>query len=331
MNTPSPIAVVTGGSGFVGSHLVDLLLEKGYEVRCAVRRSSNLQWLQNKPVKLYYVNLTEKDQLSEILTNAQYIFHVAGTVKSLTPEGYYKGNVHTTQILLDAALQYAPNINRIVVVSSLSASGIAPQPDHIITENQICKPLTQYGHSKLAQEQLCQQYFDKIPITIIRPPAIYGERDVDILLFFKSCYKGLIATTRHEQQFSLVYVGDVVNGMLQAALSPKAQSQTYFISSERGYFWHEVADIVSQHSGKKAITLRFPNWGVRGISAIAEYVGRVRKQAAILNIDKANEMVQKSWVCSSEKAKLDFGYRPLTTLEKGIPQTLRWYEQMKWL
>lgn len=327
----APIAVITGATGFVGSHLADLLLAEGYEVRCTVRRSSNIQWLQNKPVKLYYAGLDSTNDLAEVLHHAQYVFHVAGTVKSLDPQGYHQGNVQTTEILLNAILKYAPHIERVVVVSSLSASGIAPNKQELITETQACLPLTEYGRSKLAQEQLCHSYMNRLPITIIRPPAIYGERDVDVWLFFKSCYKGLIATTWHEQQFSLVYVGDVVKGILGAALSNNSASQTYFISSERGYFWREIADIVAEHRGKKAITIRIPNWGIRRISTVSEYIGRMRKKAPILNIDKANEMIQNSWVCSHKKATHDFGYQATMPLKKGIVQTLTWYEKMGWL
>jgi dihydroflavonol-4-reductase len=330
MSLPKKIAVVTGATGFVGSHLADRLLAEGYEVRCIVRRNSNLQWLANKPVQLYDTGLTRPADLADVLRNADYVYHVAGTVKSLKREGYYVGNVETTQTLFDAIEQYSPHVSRVVVVSSLSVTGPARGDMPLDEQSPYC-PLTEYGRSKVAQELLCAQYAQRLPISIVRPPAIYGERDVDVFLFFRSCYQGFIASTWHDQTFSLVYVGDVVAGMIGAATSPNAVGQTYFISSERGYQWGEIADIVARHRGKRAIICRIPDWGIRGVSALAELWGHLRKSPMILSRDKANEMIQQSWVCSSGKAERDFGYRAQMPPQKGIVQTLQWYEQNGWL
>jgi len=104
------ISVVTGASGFVGSHLVDLLLEKGHKVICILRKTSSRRWLENKPVEIFDKGLFDKDSLKEVLKNADYLFHVAGVVKAKKEEGYFKGNVETTRNLLDALVEVNPGI-----------------------------------------------------------------------------------------------------------------------------------------------------------------------------------------------------------------------------
>ena len=177
------IAVITGANGFVGSHLVDLLLENNYRVRCIIRKTSNLRWLENKNVEIFDTGLFDKGGLRKAFKDAEYIYHAAGVVKSKKPEGYFKGNVDTTKNLLESALEFKDSIKRFLVVSSQTATGPSLNGKPVDEETR-CKPITTYGRSKLAEEKLAQTYMDKIPITICRAPAVYGERDTEILIFF---------------------------------------------------------------------------------------------------------------------------------------------------
>ena len=95
------IAVVTGANGFVGSHLVDFLLQKNHTVRCITRKTSNLRWLEGKNVEIFDCGLNDKAGLRKAFEGAEYIYHVAGVVKSKKPEGYFKGNVDATKTVLD--------------------------------------------------------------------------------------------------------------------------------------------------------------------------------------------------------------------------------------
>src|SRR4030042_1031294 len=179
------ISVVTGGTGFLGSHLVDYLLSEGHKVRCIVRKSSNLKWLQNKPIEIFVTGLFDKDKLRDVLKGVDYLFHVAGVVKAKKPEGYFKGNVETTRNLLEVVKEVNPNIKRILVVSSQTACGPSLDGKHCNEETKQ-HPITTYGRSKFAQEELAKSYMNELPITIVRPPAVYGERDTEIYLFFKT-------------------------------------------------------------------------------------------------------------------------------------------------
>jgi nucleoside-diphosphate-sugar epimerase len=324
------IAVVTGPNGFVGSHLVDLLLKKGISVRCITRKNSKLTWLDGKDVQIFNCGLNDKEGLIKIFDGADYIFHVAGIVKSKTKEGYFKGNVDTTHVLLNAALN-SSTLKKFLVVSSLTVAGPAVngQP---INENSECKPITTYGRSKLAQEELTKSYRDKIPITICRAPAIYGERDTEILIFFKTFKRGLMTTIGlKDKRLSLLHVRDLANGLYLAAINKKAEGETYFISSEKYYTWQEVGKITEKVIGKKPIKIKVPHFAVYSIAAIAEFFSIFSSKAATLNIEKAKDITQSDWICDASKAIKDLGYKQEISLEEGIKSTVDWYREMKWL
>lgn len=326
----SPLAVVTGANGFVGSHLVDWLLQKNYRVHCVVRGGSNLRWLAGKNIKLHKCGLGEVEALRAVFKDADYLYHIAGVVASNTPEGYIQGNVDTTRIVLDAAIG-APNLKRVIVTSSLAAS--APtKPGKPVTEATPSAPLTAYGRSKVLQENLCKEYMNRLPITIIRPPAVYGERDTEVLLFFKTIKKGLLPLLGFDNKtLSLVYVRDLVRGMEMAATSPKAVGNTYFLTSGNEYTWKQLGQTVSKAIGKKAFAVRVPHFVVKIAAASSEWLAALSGKSTVFNREKCREIVQASWACSSEKASQDFGYQSQVSLEEGIGLTAEWYKGEGWI
>ncbi len=324
------IAVVTGANGFIGSHLVDLLLKKGISVRCITRKSSKLTWLVGKDIQVFSCGLNDKEEIKKVFEGADYIFHIAGVVKSKSKEGYFKGNVDTTHTLLNAALNNN-SLKKFLVVSSLTVAGPALNGKPV-DENSECKPITTYGRSKLAQEELTKSYRDKIPVTICRAPAIYGERDTEILIFFKTFSKGLMTTIGfNNKRLSLLHVRDLVNGLYLAAINKKAEGETYFISSEKFYTWQEVGKITEKIMGKKPIKIKVPHFAVYSIAAIAEFFSVFSSKAATINIEKARDITQLDWICDTSKAIKDLGYRQEISIEEGIKSTIDWYREMKWI
>ncbi len=325
------IAVVTGGTGFVGSHLVDLLLEKNYEVRCIVRKTSNLRWLKNKDVKIYDSGLFDKDKLNEILKDADYLYHIAGVVKAKTEEGYFKGNVETTKNLLEAVLEVNPAIKKVVVMSSLTACG--PSLDGTpCTEETEPHPITTYGRSKLEQEKLAMSFMDKLPITITRAPGVYGERDTEIYLMFKTYKQGLMTIVGFDKKLvSLIHVADLVKGIYQAGTSDKSTGKIYFISSEEFYDWDRISEGIKKAMGKGAIKIRLPHFLVYTVAAFAQFFAMFSNKPATFNLEKARDFVQKYWICDVSKAKRDLGYSQEISLEEGLKRTIDWYKRENWL
>ena len=327
----NPIAVVTGANGFVGSHLVDLLLEKKYRVRCLVRKTSNMKWLEGKDIEIIDTGLFDKEGLRKAFNDASYIFHVAGVVKSKKPEGYFKGNVDTTRNLLDAALEFKDTIQRFLIVSSQTATG--PSLDGIpVNEETKCHPITTYGRSKLAEEKLAQTYMDKLPITICRAPAVYGERDTEIMIFFKTFNKGLMTTIGfNRKKISLIHVLDLVYGFLLAATNDKSKNQIYFISSEKYYTWEEIGKVTSDVIGKNPVKVKIPHSVVFSIATIAQFFALFNTGPATLNIEKARDITQTNWTCDTGKAIKDLEYHQKISIEEGIKRTVDWYKKMKWI
>ncbi len=325
------IAVVTGANGFVGSHLVDLLISKNFLVRCITRKSSDLRWLKGKDVEIYDCGLYDRDGLRKAIINAKYIFHVAGVVKSKTPEGYFEGNVETTKTLLETALEFRSTIKKFLIVSSQTVTG--PSLNGLpVDEATECRPITTYGRSKLAEEQLAKEFMDRLPITICRAPAVYGERDTEILIFFKTFNKGLMTTIGFdEKKLSLIHVLDLVNGFYLAAVSEKSAGQIYFISSEKFYTWKEVGNITSKILNKNPLKVKIPHSIVYSLAGIAQFLAVFSSKPATLNIEKAKDITQKNWICDTSKAIEDLGYRQNISIEAGIKRTCDWYKEMKWI
>lgn len=325
------ISVVTGASGFVGSHLVDFLLSKDHHVKCLLRNTSSKKWLEGKPVEIINSGLFDKNSLREVLKDADYLFHVAGVVKAKTEEDYYNGNVETTKSLLDVVLEVNPKIKRVVILSSQTACG--PSLDgKPCTEETLEHPLTRYGKSKYMQEQLAKKYMDKLPITIIRPPAVYGPRDTEIYLVFKTYKTGLMTLIGFDEKLlNLVYIDDLINGTYLAAVSEKAIGQTYFIGTQEYYNWPQVGDSIAKAIGKKALNIRFPHWLVYTVAAFAQFFAMFGKQAATFNIEKARDFVQQHWTCDVSKAVNEIGFKQQFSLDESIKRTIDWYREMKWL
>lgn len=324
------IAVVTGGTGFVGSHLVDLLLAKDFEVRCIIRKSSNLRWLKGKNVKIFDCGLFDKEGLHEPLSDSDYLFHVAGVVRSKSKKGFFTGNVDTTKNLLDV-VSNSKKIKRVVIVSSLTACGPA-QNGIPCNEETVPNPITTYGKSKLAEEKLAKEYMSKIPITICRAPAIYGERESDIYAMFKGVQKGIMTLVGfNEKKLSLIHGRDFVNGIYLAALSEKAKGQIYFISSEKIYDWDKVSDAMEKAVGRKALRIRIPHFTIYLIGGVSHFLNYFSSKPATFNLEKARDFVQENWTCDTTKAMKDFGYSQQILLEEGMQSTVDWYREHKWL
>ncbi|MGB5287170.1 MAG: NAD(P)-dependent oxidoreductase [Ignavibacteriaceae bacterium] len=325
------IAVVTGANGFVGSHLVDYLLTKNFEVRCIVRNSSNLRWLENKNVIIFNCGLFDREGLGEAFKDANYIFHIAGVVKAKNEEGYFRGNVESTQVLLEVAAEKKESIKKFVIVSSQTVSGPSLNGKPVNEESE-CKPLTTYARSKLKQEQVVSGYQDIFPVTICRAPAIYGERDTEIFIYFQVFNRGLTTMIGFDKkELSLLHVADLVEGLYLAAVSDKSNGEIYFISSEKFYTWDEIGSITSRVLNKKAFKIKLPHFIVFTVAAFAQFFALFSSKPATLNIEKAKDLTQRFWICDTSKAVRDLGYKQKVSVEEGIKRTCDWYKQMKWI
>lgn len=324
-------ALVTGGTGFVGSHLVDLLLEKQYNVRCLIRKSSDRKWLNGKPLEFVYGDLFDENALREAVSGVDYIYHSAGVTKAKKKEDYYRGNSVGTKNLLAATAEHNPNLKRFVHISSQAAVGPS-ETRTPITEERPARPLTTYGKSKWQAEEECRRMMDRIPITIVRPPVVYGERDKDVFEFFNTYKKGLQPMVGFSEKLvSMIHVVDLVRGIVMAGESERTVGHTYFIASMRQYGWAEIGEATRKAMNKGALRIRLPEFVVYIVAAFAEFFSLFSSKPALINFEKARDMVQDYWTCDPSKAKQDFGFEQKISLEEGIRRTVEWYLAEGWL
>jgi nucleoside-diphosphate-sugar epimerase len=193
-------------------------------------------------------------------------------------------------------------------------------------------PITTYGRSKLAQERLAESYMQKLPITICRAPAVYGERDTEIFIFFQTFNRGLMTSIGYNKKIlSLIHVSDLVEGFYLASINSKSIGQKYFISSEKYYTWEEVGSVTSKILNKKPFKIAVPHLIVYAVAAEAQFLSIFSSKPATLNLEKARDITQTAWICDTRKAVKELGYRQKVSLEEGIKRTVAWYKQVKWL
>lgn len=322
---------VTGATGFVGSWVVERLVERGAHVTCLVRKTSNLRWISHLPLTYVYGSLFEPETYREALSKCHYVLHIAGVTKALKKKDYYLHNVEATDRLLQATVEWNQGLQKFVHISSQAAVGPSPSQEGI-DETHPCHPLTDYGKSKLRSEELASAYMDRLPITVLRPPAVYGPRDRDVFEVFRNIHRGFnLKVGRQEQFVSVIFVKDLAEGILLAAEHPASAGQIFFISDDSAYRWSEITDRIKQIQGVPARDVTIPVPLALTAAAILEGWFRLSKKPGILNIQKIKEIRQPFWVVSNRKIKEQLGYRQNTSLERGLQVTYQWYVQNGWL
>ncbi|MDP2599698.1 MAG: NAD-dependent epimerase/dehydratase family protein [Deltaproteobacteria bacterium] len=322
---------LTGATGFLGSHLVDLLLQEGHEVTCLVRSSSNLRWLKGKPVKLVQGDLLPDNAgLREGLKNADWCFHAAGVISTADPKDYYRINAGGTRHCLDLCLKTAPNLKRFVLVSSIAAGG--PSRNGVsIDETMETKPLTLYGHSKLEAERIALGFKTRLPVTVIRPPAIYGPRDTMILPVFKMAKQRLYFKPFGKPRYiSMAYVEDVAGACLWAAKSGRAAGEIFYVADGDSYPWEDIADTLAQIFHHKVYKIAAPKSILWPLALISETVSRVKKQIPPITRVHIKQFYAKGWAINIDKIK-NAGFHPRFNLQEGMKASVAGYRQLGWL
>lgn len=326
-------ALVTGATGFIGSQTVDYLLEKGYEVKCTIRKTSNTRWLDGKNVELIEASLSDVAALTKAVDGVDYVFHVAGKTAAKNDAEFLAANRDGTHNLLKAIESAKPNLKRFVYCSSLTVSGPAKSLAEPITEEMPYNPITAYGRSKMEAEKFVKTYFDKFPITIVRPHAVYGPRDEDIFDMFKIAKFGLGTLIGFDKKYvSLVHSYDLCRGIIAAAESPNTIGEAYNLSSRRPYSWEEVMPEMCKATGaKRYMGLKIPHSIVLSVAFLSESIGKLMKNPPVFNYDKGRDFIQSFWISSIEKANRDFGYEQHISLEEGMKITANWYKEQGWI
>ncbi len=323
--------LVTGGTGFVGSHLAELLVRKGHDVTCLVRDPQRLRWLQGLKVRIAPGDCSRPDSLADAVRDAALVYHVAGLTKAFRTVDFYGVNHLGTRNLLEACARYGTGIQKFVLVSSLAAAGPAAE-GRPARESDQPHPVSDYGKSKLLAEEETLRYRDRFPVVILRPSAVYGPRDTDVFELFRWASKGfLLDVGGGERYMNWCHVHDIAEALLLAGSETVPSGSIYFIAEDRVYSSSEFRRLLLCSGGVKARSVSVPAWTGYLIGALSEWAGRIRGRATIMNRQKVREAVERYWTCDLQKARTDLGFCARISLEQGLTATWKWYRDERWL
>ncbi|MDI6800439.1 MAG: NAD(P)-dependent oxidoreductase [Thermodesulfovibrionales bacterium] len=318
-------ALVTGATGFIGSHLTDALLRNGFDVYCLVRKTSNLRFIEGLNVRLIHGDCTDRQSLNEAVKNIDYVFHLAGLTKACSEEDYFNANVKGTENIVRAVLDNNPRIRRFVYLSSLAAAG--PSCDERpLGEDCKMRPVSVYGKTKLEGEKIVLAHSKDLPSTIIRPPAVYGPRDKDLLVFFKMIRTGIVPYWGR-CYYSFIYIEDLINGIILSTLNTEAEGEIFFMSDGNIYSSDDIIDAVSDAVQKKPLKLSMP----RFIMPLLGFISEKTRGVNIINPDKIKEMRHSYWICDVAKAVSVLKFKPKVKIKEGTRWTADWYRIHRWL
>ena len=324
------IAVVTGASGFVGQNLVRRLRRDGHEVRCLVRPEGG-----GSPAggTRHVVRFEEPASLlrCDALEGAHVVFHLAAATKAPGTNAFHAANVTPTRHLLGAiiARRLFP---RFVFVSSQAAAGPAPDLHRKVDESDPPRPLEPYGRSKLEAERIVESFAERVPVTIVRPCAVFGPHDRDFLPLFRCAGRGIIPYPGiADHWFSVIHVDDLIGALIAAGTRPAAISRTYFVAGVEAMRWREFGEHLAVAVGRPVRHVNVPSAIVQTASMAGELWGRLSRRATLANRSKAVLSRQRFWVCSASRAREDLGLAESRSLPQAIRDTYYWYRQNGWL
>ncbi len=321
--------LVTGGTGFVGSHLIDVLLERGDTVTALVRSPAKAKAgnLEPRGVRLVTGDLHDQPALQQATAGQEVIYHVAGLVAARNPAEFDSANREGSANLLGAAATHGSP--RFVLVSSMAAAGPSA-PGKPLTGNETPQPVTHYGRSKLAGEEEVRH--SSLPWTILRPSMVYGPRDTEVLKVFKLARWGVAPVFGSgDQELSAVTGEDLARSLIAAALSERSVGKTYYPCHQEIFTSRAFAQAVGKAVGKEVATPGVPEWMGRGILSLTGAAARLANQATLLNADKANEFFQPAWTGDPAALTQDTGWEAQHDLTSGVTLTAAWYRAAGWL
>jgi len=319
--------LVTGASGFIGSHIVDALLQRHCTVHCLVRRTSDLRWLDRTKVQLHYGNLEKSFSLKEGLEKTDYLFHCAGLTRAKSRREFFRINATACKTLYEECLEHGKRLKRIIHISSLASVGPA-LPDQPVDENTPCKPLTYYGKSKLAGEEIARQFSSSLPLIILRPPIVYGPREINFFVFIDGIAKGWNLQMGHKNRvLSLIYIMDLVQAMLRAAIRPSSGNDLFFITDGNFYHWDDVVETASNVLNVRPRSIRIPDRLLGFIGLLLEFISIYQKNPPLLDRQRIIDIRQSTWTASSKKFFDQFEFQPQYDLQKGLKETVDWHKK----
>jgi nucleoside-diphosphate-sugar epimerase len=323
--------LLTGASGFVGSHILDELRARGYPVAVLLRPTSNRRFIQHQldAVEVCDGSISDPAGLRKILAGMTHVIHCAGATRAAQTQDYYRTNHIGTQNVIEAIRTQGGTVQRLIHISSLAVSGPATASNPA-REDGPTNPISDYGKSKLAAEEEVRKNCPS-DFVIVRPPAVYGPRDDGFLSLFKAVQRHLLPLPSESQALSLVFVKDLARAVAELVNRPQAKGQTYFINSSEVVTARQMAKTIASEVGHWTVPLPLPPVAFLPLCLVNEGICRIFGKAQLLNLQKYAELRAPGWVCDSTKLSRETGLHCPTNLKAGVAETLKWYRKEGWL
>ncbi|PIQ95642.1 MAG: hypothetical protein COV67_13835 [Nitrospinae bacterium CG11_big_fil_rev_8_21_14_0_20_56_8] len=324
--------LLTGATGFIGSHLADALSRLGCKVHCVVRPGRPLRWLDPSRAVIHRMELEETSQLRRPLEQADYLFHCAGQVAAQRKEEYTQANVTACRTLYEACRRYGSHLRAAVHLSSLAAVGPA-DPLRPVDETTPCHPVTHYGTSKKEGEDVALEYSSSLPLLVVRPPVVYGPRETQFFTYLKTLNRGwFIKAGSRPQVLSLICVHDLVEGMIKAALNRTGnEERIYFLTDGAVYDWDHVARTAAEIFQVTLREMAVPEVLLSLLAGAGELYGALRGEPFLFDRQRLIDIRQSAWTACAENFFSRFDFRPRFDLATGLGETIAWYKQQGWL
>jgi dihydroflavonol-4-reductase len=320
-------ALVTGATGFVGSHLVEALRRSSVEVTILARSPSKAAGLAAQGLRVVAGDLHDPAGIERAVEGQDVIYHVAGVVAAANEAEFFRANRDGTRNLLAAA--ESRGSARFVLVSSLAACGPSPRGAPL-SGQESPRPVTAYGRSKLAGEEVVRA--GPLPWSIVRPPIVYGPRDREVLKVFRLARLGVAPVFGDgSQELSAVHAADLATALMAVATSPTTVGRTYHACHTQVFTSAELGRSVGSAMGRSVVTVRVPDGLGRALLAVTEAAARVSRRQTILTRDKANEFFQPAWTGDPTPLTRDTGWKAAHNLQSGLADTYQWYREAGWL
>ncbi|WP_230467142.1 NAD-dependent epimerase/dehydratase family protein [Lujinxingia vulgaris] len=319
---------LTGGTGFVGSHVAEVLQDAGHEVVALVRESSDVRHLSALGVEQVVGSMGAPEALLEVLKGCEVVIHVAGMTTGKSPQELFEVNGAGSGKLAQVAAE--AGVGRFIYVSSTAAQGPGqgrePRPRGLRPE-----PVSHYGRSKLMGEGAVLAVREQMGVTILRPPPVYGPRDRDMFQVFQLAKFGVGPVLGDGSRWlSVIHVHDVARAALRC-LEDEGTANIYTVDDGGRYTWRDLTRIVGEAVGRRPVHLPIPQVLFGAAAVLSEVGGKMVGATPIFNTDKYAEMSQQSWVCGHEAIAEKLGWAPSLNLEEGARQTAQWYREQGWI
>jgi dihydroflavonol-4-reductase len=319
-------ALLTGGTGFIGSHLIDLLLARDTEVFVLVRNQEKEPALLEKKVRVLRGDLFS---IPALPADLDFVFHLAGKTRSLKSADYYTVNQQGTASLF-RSLHGLKERPKVVVLSSQAAAG--PSDGHrAVLESDRPRPVTHYGRSKLRGEEEALKFKGEFPLTIVRASAVFGPLDRDFLGFFKMATRGIYLSFLERKEASIIYVQDLVDALYLCGQTSSPSGGIFNIANAEPCTWEDLGRAAAAALGKKCRRIKVPSGLIYLFTLLSEAGYHLTRNPGLFNRDKYRDFSQPGWLLDIRKAAEILSFKPRYTLEQGVEETMAWYIAQKWI